>query len=93
MADRRRRIAFWIFTRALIFLAGAALGYYVRDQRGADLRQAYEQAVMELEELKRTGSDVIDRGRRAGEELRGGAEAAAESTRGAIEEVVGDTTP
>jgi hypothetical protein len=87
MAERRNRLVLWLLPRILIFAAGVAVGYYVRDREADRLKQAYEQTVDELEELKRTGQDVIERGRRAGEALRSGTEAAVDSARKAVEEV------
>jgi hypothetical protein len=88
MAERRRRIVRWLLVRLIIFAAGFAAGFYVRDQRYQDLQERYERAAAELEALQESAEDVIDRGRRAGESLREGAEAAAE-TMEAAEELTG----
>ncbi|UCC48804.1 MAG: hypothetical protein JSV41_01135 [Gemmatimonadota bacterium] len=87
---RRRRFLIWLLPRLLIFVAGVAVGYYARDREAGQLRQAYEQTRAELEELKQSGEEMIERGRRAGENLRAGAEAAADSTRAAVEEITGE---
>lgn len=88
MAERRRRVVRWLLVRIVIFAAGFAAGFYVRDTRYQDLQDRYERAVEELEELQQSAEEVIDRGRRAGETLREGAEAAAETLE-AAQEVTG----
>lgn len=90
MAERRRRFLLWLLPRLLIFAAGVAVGYYVRDREASRLKQAYEQTLSELNELRQTGEQAIERGRRAGESLRSGAKAAAESTKAAVERVSGE---
>jgi len=94
MADKRRRLIGWLIPKLLIFAVGAAVGYYARDyaEHGEldRVHAAYEQAVAELEQLKESGQDVLDRGRRAGESLRSGAEAAVDSTKAAVEEIKGE---
>ncbi len=89
MAEKRGRIWRWLLTRLLIFAVGVGVGYYVRDRQGVELQEAYEQAVDELQQLKQAGQEAVERGRRAGEGLRAGAKAAADSTRAAVEEVTG----
>ena len=94
MAEKRRRLIVWLLPKLLIFVAGGAVGYYARDyaeQGELDrVRAAYEQAVAELDELKESGRDVLERGRRAGESLRSGAEAAVDSTKAAVDEIKGE---
>lgn len=89
MAEKRRRLWRWLLPRLVIFAVGVGVGYYVRDRQTVELREAYEQAIDEMEELKRAGQDAIDRGRRAGEGLRAGAKAAADSTRAAVDQITG----
>ena len=94
MAEKRRRLIGWLLPKLLIFVAGGAVGYYARDyaEHGEldRIRSAYEQAVTELEELKQSGQEALERGRRAGESLRSGAEAAVDSTKAAVEEIKGE---
>jgi hypothetical protein len=85
MAERRRRVFRWLLVRLLIFAAGVAAGYYLRDRQQDDFKSMYEQTVAELEDLKEAGEEVIDRAHEAGENLK----AAAESTRAAVEEIRG----
>ncbi len=87
MAERRKRLLLWLLPRILIFAAGVAVGYYVRDREAHRLKQAYEQAVDELEAVRRSGQEVVERGRRAGEALRSGTEAAVDSARKAVGQV------
>ncbi len=91
MAERRRRFAMWLLPRLLIFAAGVAVGYYARDNELERVRGAYEQALAELGELKQSTQEMIERGRRAGERFRAGAEAAADSTKAAMEEIKGES--
>lgn len=84
MAERQRRFWMWLLPKLIIFVAGVAVGFYARDQRYDDLREAYEEAATELEQLRTTGQDVIERsqdviersqevierGRRAGEAVK-----------------------
>ncbi len=91
MAERRRRFAMWLLLRLLIFAAGVAVGYYARDNELERVRGAYEQALTELDELKQSTQEIIERGRRAGESLRAGAEAVADSTKAAMEEIKGES--
>lgn len=81
----------WLLPKLIIFAVGIGLGWYARDRQHDDLRDAYDEAVAELEALRETGEGVIQRGRRAGENLRAGAQAAADSTRAAVKEIVGDS--
>jgi hypothetical protein len=92
MAERRRGFVRWLLPKLLIFVLGVAAGYYVRDNELSELREAYQQAVDELTELRETTGDMIERGRRAGESVRSGAEAAVDSTKAAVEEIKGDST-
>ncbi len=89
MAEKRGRLWRWLLPRLIIFAVGIGVGYYARDRQAVELREAYEQAIDEMEELKRAGQEAIDRGRRAGEGLKAGAKAAADSTRAAVEEIAG----
>lgn len=89
MAEKRRGLWRWLLPRLFIFAVGVGVGYYARDRQAVELREAYEQAVSEMEELRRTGQEAIDRGRRAGEGLVGGAKAAADSTKAAVEQITG----
>lgn len=85
MAERRKRFIRWLLPKLIIFAIGVALGYYARDRQQTNFKDLYEQAEAELEDLRATGEDIIDRGRRAGEAMK----AAADSTRAAVEEVSG----
>ncbi len=89
MAEKRGGLWRWLLPRLFIFALGVGAGYYVRDRQAVELREAYEQAIDEMEELKRAGQEAIDRGRRAGEGLKAGAKAAADSTRAAVQEIAG----
>jgi hypothetical protein len=91
MAERRRGFLKWLLPKLLIFVLGVAAGYYARDNELSELRQAYQQALDELTELRETTGDVIERGRRAGESVRSGAEAAVDSTKAAVEEIKGES--
>lgn len=92
MGERRRRLAFWLLARLFIFALGVAAGYYARDrQQHKKIQEAVERVRAELQDVGRAGQEVIERGRRAGEGVRAGARAAAESTRAAVEEIVGDS--
>ncbi len=89
MAEKRGRFWRWLLPRLLIFAVGIGVGYYARDRQAVELREAYEQAIDEMEQLKRAGQEAMDRGRRAGEGLKAGAKAAADSTRAAVQEIAG----
>ncbi|UCF18377.1 MAG: hypothetical protein JSU87_10515 [Gemmatimonadota bacterium] len=89
MAERRRRLLSWVLVRLLILTGGFAAGYYVRDRQMDRLEAAYEAARAELEEMKQAGEEVLDRGQRTGEVIRGGAEAAVDSAKAAVEELKG----
>jgi hypothetical protein len=65
------------------------VGYYVRDREVDRLQAAYEQTRAELDRIKASGEKMIERGRRAGEELKGGEKAAADSTKGALQDIQG----
>ncbi len=90
MAEKKRRLIWWILPRLLIFAAGVAVGYYVRDTEADRLEEIYEQTVAELEQMKESTEDMIERGRAAGESLRSGAEAAVDSTKAAVESIKGE---
>lgn len=90
MAERRRRLVMWLLPRLLIFAAGVAVGYYARDNELDRLRETYDQTVSELNELKKSTEEMIERGRRASESFRAGAEAAADSTKAAVESIKGE---
>jgi hypothetical protein len=90
MAGRRRgpsaRLLFLLF----VFGAGGVSGYYFRDrQQQEKVQDAVENA---REEMERASLDAIDRAKRAGGDLRAGAEAAAESTRAAFRELLRGST-
>lgn len=71
----------------LVFAIGAGVGYYVRDrQQRNEVSRAVEHA---REDAERAALGAIERARRAGGDLRAGAEAAAESTKAAFRELVG----
>ena len=78
----KKRIMMKLIGWLMIFGAGAAAGFYVRDQQQHEkIRQAVEEAREEL----------MERGRRAGEDIRAGAQVAADSARAAVREMIGDT--
>jgi hypothetical protein len=85
MAERRKRFIRWLLPKLIVFAIGVAVGYYARDRQQTDFKDLYEQTLAELEDLKETGEDMIERGRRAGDAMK----AAADSTRAAVEEVKG----
>lgn len=89
MAETKGRFWRWLLPKLFIFALGVAAGWYVKDRQANELQRAYEQARTELRELREAGADVIERGRRAGESLREGAKAAADSTKAAVEEMKG----
>lgn len=90
MAERRRRFIRWLLPKLIIFAVGAGLGYYVRDREADDLQEAYRDAVAELERVRQTGQEMIERGRRVGEGVGAGAKAALDSTKAAVEEIKGE---
>jgi hypothetical protein len=85
MAERRKRFIRWLLPKLIVFAIGVAVGYYARDRQQTDFKDLYEQTLSELEDLKETGEDMIERGRRAGEAMK----AAADSTEAAVEEITG----
>lgn len=85
MAERRKRFIRWLLPKLIVFAIGVAVGYYARDRQQTDFKDLYEQTLTELEDLKETGEDMIERGRRAGDAMK----AAADSTKAAVEEVTG----
>lgn len=85
MAERRKRFIRWLLPKLIVFAIGVAVGYYARDRQQTDFKDLYEQTLTELEDLKETGEDMIERGRRAGEAMK----AAADSAEAAVEEVTG----
>ncbi len=87
MAERGKRLMHWLLIRLVFLAVGFAAGYYVRDREMNRLEAAYEATRAELEEMKQAGAEVLDRGRRTGEALRGGAEAAVDSAKAAVEEL------
>ncbi len=89
MGERRRglvaRLAPWL----VVFVAGGAAGYYVRDtQQDERVREAVERRLAEMEER---GQQAVERGRRVTEGVKAGAKAAAESTKAAVKEMGGDS--
>lgn len=87
MAQARRgffsRVIWWV----VLFGLGAGAGYYVRDrQQRNEVREAVERARGDAEQA---ALGAIERAKRAGGDLRAGAEAAAESTKAAFRELVG----
>jgi hypothetical protein len=89
MAERKRRLIWWLLPRLLIFAAGVAVGYYARTRELDHLQEVYEQTVSELQRLKENTEEMIERGRAAGESLKSGAEAAVDSTKSAVESMKG----
>lgn len=85
MAERRKRFIRWLLPKLIVFAIGVAVGYYARDRQQTDFQDLYEETLAELEDLKETGEEMIERGRRAGEAMK----AAADSTAAAVEEVTG----
>ena len=86
MAIKRRRLLARLSPWLIVFVAGVGVGYYARDQRQDEkLREAAERARQEMEQV---GLDAIERAQSAGEGLRAGAQAAAESTKAAFRELV-----
>jgi uncharacterized protein HemX len=75
---------FWrrLFTWLIFFAAGAAVGFYVRDQQQhKKIQEAVEDARQEMQQ----------RAERAREGIEAGARAAADSTRAAVREMLGDS--
>lgn len=91
MAEKRRGLMRWLLPKLLLFVIGVAVGYYARDNELDRLQATYEQTLEELEELRETSQDLIERGRRASESFRSGAETAVDSTKAAVEEIKGDS--
>jgi hypothetical protein len=85
MAERRKKFIRWLLPKLIVFAIGVAVGYYVRDRQQTDFKDLYEQTLSELEDLRETGEDMIERGRRAGEAMK----AAADTAEAAVEEVTG----
>lgn len=86
MARPRRGLLHRFLGLLLIFAAGGASGYYFRDQQQQEkVQEAVDNARHEMEEA---GLEAIERARRAGGDLRAGAEAAAESTKAAFRELL-----
>ncbi len=78
---KRRRLTGYL----LVFLLGGAAGYYVRDARHDE---QLESAVRDArEEMRDAGLRAIERARRAGENLKAGAGAAADSARAAFDQL------
>lgn len=86
MAERRRGRGRMILL-LLVFAAGAASGYWFRDRQQANRIETAVRGARE--EVRDATLSAIDRARRAGGGLAAGAEAAAESTRAALRELVG----
>jgi len=90
MAEKKRRLIWWVLPRLLIFAAGVAVGYYARTNELDRLEEVYEQTVAELQQLKENTEEMIERGRAASESLKSGAEAAVDSTKSAVESIRGE---
>jgi len=90
MAEKKKRLIWWLLPRLLIFAAGVAVGYYARTNELGRLEEVYEQTVAELQQLKENTEEMIERGRAAGESLKSGAEAAVDSTKAAVESIKGE---
>ena len=90
MAEKKKRLIWWLLPKLVIFAAGVGVGYYARDNEIDRLQEVYEQTVEELQELKANTEEMIERGRAAGESLRSGAEAAVDSTKAAVESIKGE---
>lgn len=77
------RLIWWV----VLFGAGSGVGYYVRDrQQRNEVQEAVERA---RDDAEQAALSAIERARRAGGDLRAGAEAAAESTKAAFRELLG----
>lgn len=88
---RRRGLGARLLWTIVLFALGAGTGYYVRDrQQRNEVREAVQRARGEMEDA---ALEAIERARRAGGDLRSGAEAAAESTKAAFRELVGTADP
>ena len=85
MGERRRNFVRWLLPKLIVFAIGVAVGYYARDRQQTDFQELYEGAVAEMEELKQTGEEMIERGRKAGDAMK----AAADTAKAAVEEVTG----
>ena len=90
MAEKRKRLIWWLLPKLIIFAAGIGVGYYARTNELDRLEEVYEQTVAELQELKENTEEMIERGRAAGESLKSGAEAAVDSTKAAVESIKGE---
>lgn len=90
MVEKRRRSGGKLMTLLIVFLLGGAVGYYVRDSQQ---RERVEDAVGRARrDMERASLEAIERARRAGGDFRAGAQAAAESTKAAFRELVGDSS-
>ncbi len=87
MAEKRKGLMAWLAPWLLMFAAGAATGYYMRDRQQHE--KVLEAADKAREEMETAGLEAIERARRAGSDFRAGADAAAESTKAAFRELVG----
>lgn len=77
------RLVWW----AVLFGAGLGIGYSVRDrQQRNEVQEAVKRA---RDEAEGAALGAIERARRAGGDLRAGADAAAESTKAAFRELIG----
>lgn len=86
MAERRKgrgRLLLWLILVGL----GFGAGWYVRDRQAE--REVQQAAARARQEMEQVGLEAIDRARRAGGDLRAGAQAAADSVRAAFREILG----
>ncbi len=89
MSEIRRKIGGKLLWWLILFGSGAATGFYVRDQQQHERIQ--EAVARAREDMGKASEEFIERGRRAGEDIRAGAQAAADSTRAAVREMMGDS--
>ncbi len=90
MAERSKRYTRRLILWVVLFGLGFGAGFYVRDRQQHE--KVEEAVARRLEQIERAGGEALERGRRAGEALRGGAKAAAESAKAAVEETTRDTS-
>lgn len=89
MGEMKRKLGGKLLLWLILFGAGTATGFYVRDQQQHErIQEAVEQAREDMEQAR---EELMQRGRRAGEDIKAGAQAAADSTRAAVREMMGDS--